>query len=263
MKTRISVSLNGKQLHELDDLIIIQSVNESKPNMTRSTASTTGLNGMFMTSFERQSIDVTVSFSIRTVRDYKKRIEVLDKVNAWAIGGGLLRTNYQDGKVLSVVCDGLAGAANVKEWTGEYDLLFKAYAIPYWQGSVQSFTWERKNSVSATIKMNGTTKSVMSFEVNNTSKNKVDRVTVSTGQSSITFDGMGLEPGESLVMAYNGRNTQYINIYKSDGTLKKHANGCRTKESSDELVVNSGNNSISISCPYSVDFRLYGRGRWL
>ena len=60
------------------------------------------------------------------------REAVLEAVNSWAASGGTLTLSHKPGRRLAVVLAQAPGMGNAWEWTNEFSLVFRSYAIPFW-----------------------------------------------------------------------------------------------------------------------------------
>ena len=123
------VALNGTQLDSLDNRILIQSVDEAAGKDTITAVSLGGADGQRITGKRRDTLDVTVKFSINE-RNMEARSTLLDTINAWAYGGGTLTLNNRTNKNLTVELVQAPGGGDQFKWTSEYTLVFRAYVEP-------------------------------------------------------------------------------------------------------------------------------------
>ena len=85
------VSLGGQQLDELDERIVIRSVNPGVPNEALGATERMGGVGQWLTSQHWNTLDVIVTYAIDVPKtDLKTRKEIFDAVNSWALKGGWL-----------------------------------------------------------------------------------------------------------------------------------------------------------------------------
>ena len=141
MITRHRVSLNGIQLDQVDSRIVIQNVSENAGKEQVTATARAGRWGQRMTQRRRDFLDVTVTFGIDVKkRGMQTRETILEAVNAWAKDGGLLRLNYRENRRLRVVQVDPPGAGDPWNWTGTYNLTFRAYASPWWEEDTEYAT---------------------------------------------------------------------------------------------------------------------------
>ena len=128
------VALNGTQLDSIDERIIIKSIEEGAGKETITAVSMGTGAGQRITNRRRDTLDVTVKFSMNIdPEELEDRSETLEKINAWAAGGGWLTINYRENRRLLVVCAQAPGAGDIWEWTTVYAITFRAYSVPYWE----------------------------------------------------------------------------------------------------------------------------------
>lgn len=264
MKTKISVSLNGKELHKVDESIIVQGVDELAPSFDRQTMVTGRLIGQHYGILNRKKVDIRVRFSIKLIGSYDKRAEVFDKVKSWAYNGGELMVNYREGKKIRVVCDELPELGNVKAWTEEYAIVFCAYSEPFWITDKES-SWTYKKTATIekqTISVGGNVRTPMCFKVDNASSKTINGITVTVSGKKIEFKNLGLAKNEYLVLEYDNTAIQQIYIVDVDGK-KRNAAFARTIGSVDELYANNGNITIQYKADYAVTFKFFLHERWI
>lgn len=194
----------------------------------------------------------------------KKRREVFDLVNAWAKDPGYIklpesigdRRLYAD-KVI------LPNSGDLWNWNAEYTIVFRAYSIPFWEESVETFspaaTAKAKKinkTGSVSIEMPGTAPSVIDLEFANISQNVINNISFQVGKKpAMTFTGINLAATETLTISHT-----------TDGLIRCRA-GSRNVYSymggADDLVVDPGLNEIAVTATRAGEIRVHGRGRWL
>jgi len=134
MRTNVHVALNGVALHSLHPDIVLQSAND-KAAVIKNSAVTMGSRiGQQLTGTERQYIEVQVVFAIAN-KTLSTRQSILQTVASWASKGGKLTLSYRSGQELDVVLESLFDTGYIYEWTNNYTITFRAYAVPYWQAT--------------------------------------------------------------------------------------------------------------------------------
>ena len=244
------VALNSVQLDSVDDRIMISGVVTGDGKENIQTVSLWGDSaGSRVTSMHRDSLDITVKFRVRLKkRSMADREEVVEKVNSWASAGGTLTTNYKTGRYISVFLAQAAAVGDPWEWTKEYSLVFRACGVPYWQ-SYMSQRVQNTNSYSTSFTVKGSVRSVMNVTFKNTSGETCDTITVSIGESSMSFSNLGLADNETFYIDHidNGKRCLLtIRIKDTDGVYRSAMNK-RSASSSDDLYATPGSKTFSFS----------------
>ena len=198
------VALNGAQLDEIDNRIIISRVETGDGKMNISMVSLPG-DGSRVTGMSRDSIDIIVRFRLRfKKRRMEEREELLERINAWACGGGWLTANYKPNRRIRVFLAQAATAGDPWEWTKDYQLIFRACGVPYWQQeSPTSLMRQGVSSGTFTFGVDGSAQSVMEVSFRNTSGSTINTFSINTGESAMAFSGLGLANGETLIIDHD------------------------------------------------------------
>ena len=264
MITRHRVSLNGIQLDQVDSRIVIQNVSENAGKEQVTATARAGRWGQRMTQRRRDFLDVTVTFGIDVKkRSMQTRETILEAVNAWAKDGGLLRLNYRENRRLRVVQVDPPGAGDPWNWTGTYNLTFRAYASPWWEEDTEyaTCTVEAATSGSERITIGGNTTTTAEIEMTNESGGTVDTADITIGASTMLFTGLGLADGETLVIDH--RDDGLLQIRIRSGSSYRSAMSARTADSDDEFFVEPGENSARFRAAGACSLAVSARGRFL
>lgn len=242
------VALDGVQLDGIDWRIMIRRVETGD---AKNVLSTTSLpeDGMRVTAMSRDSIDVTVRFNIRARKtEMAAREEVLEKVNAWARSGGILTAGYKPDRKIAVFLAQAAGAGDPWEWTRDYTLVFRACGVPYWQQENPT-TVVRQNVSSGNIPIavDGSAVGVIEAAFRNTSGGTVDTFSISTGESSMSFTGLGLLSGETLEIDHNDTGKKCIQRLRIRSTGGVYRSVLDKRSGSDDLDITPGDRVITFS----------------
>ena len=251
MQLRHRVALDGVWLDSVDSRIMINKIEEPDGKENVNTVSLWGESGSRVTEKHRDSLDVTVKFQIRLKkREMAAREEVLEKVNTWAYAGGWLSTNYKNDRRIRVFLAQAAGAGDPWEWTKEYSLVFRACGVPYWQmANPSSVMRSGTNYEHLNMSVSGSTKSVLEAQFVNTSGSTIDTVSIDAGESAMSFSGLGLGNGETLVIDHDDNGLRaFLRIrILSTGGVWRSAMGKRNPASSNELTVSPGQHTVVFS----------------
>ena len=254
-------ALNGTQLDSLDSRINIKAIEEGAGKESISAVSTAGGAGQRITGRHRETLDVVVKFSITEMADLQARETVLEAVNKWAAGGGVLTVNYKSGRELKVVCVQCPGAGDAYEWTTVYAITFRAYGVPYWTESTATSGTDSGTSGSVSLTVNGSAETVAEISFKNTSGSTVDTFTVTAGSSVIAFTSLGLANNETLEIDHDGKLIR-IRIKGTGGTYRS-AMAKRTAASADDLYLTPGSRTVSYTAGGAGSFTASVKGRFM
>ena len=261
MRTRLSVALNGVELDSIDPAICIQSIDEDAPNMDVSVGNRSGNNGQHLNGVYRKTMDVSIQFSIDAPkRETLRRAAILQQVTAWAASGGNLTINYRDRQKLRGACVGLPRIDGMDRWTSNYEIIFRAFQVPYWVSQdAESATISAGTSGSATLRLRESAGGKLCFEATNSSGSTVNAVTVSANGRTITFSSLGLVNGEKLIGDYDENDIQRLRIL--NGSTYRSVLDKRT--GADDVMLNCGGNTVSVTSEAALSWNVYTYGRWI
>lgn len=256
-------ALNGTQLDQVDDRILVTGIREMAPKMTVNAQSLGGREGQRITEIHRDYLEIQIGFKIRLRRrQMDERDEVIDAVMGWARSGGWLTIGQKPGKRLRVKLVGLPQIGDPWKYGDEYTLTFRASRSPYWEDdgvSNISFGSGQSGIISAT----GTAGGICEAEWLNSSGSTVNGITVTVGSSKMVFTGLGLPAGATLVIDHDDEGLLRIRKRTSGGSYSS-ALACRATGSDDELMVEPGTDArCSYTPAYSGKCTISCRGRWL
>ena len=251
MQLKHRVALDGVQLDEVDYRIMIQKIETGDGKENINTVSLMGGSGSRVTNIHRDSLDVTVKFTIRLRKtEMAAREEILEKVNAWAFAGGWLTTNYKENRKIRVFRAQAAGAGDPWNWTKEYAIVFRACGVPYWQeANAETVMFTNVASKVITFGVKGSEKSVLDVQFKNTSGSTVNTLSINTGEASMSFTGLSLANGETLVIDHQDtgkKNLLRIRI-KGTGGSYRSAMAKRSSGSGNELTISPGTHTVTMS----------------
>lgn len=256
MQLKHRVALNGVQLDGIDERIMIQKIETGEGKENINTVSLAGASGSRVTGRHRDSIDITVKFTIRLRKtEMADREAILEKANAWAYGGGWLTTNYKENRRIRVFRAQAAEAGDPWDWTKVYAIVFRACGVPYWQEeNPQSLMRLNTQSESMTLGVSGSEKTVVEASFLNTSGETINTFGLETGESRMVFTGLGLENGETLVIDHEDSGEKcLLRMRIRNGNSYRSALDKRSQESSNDLWISPGTHSIQMTAA--------GRGR--
>lgn len=256
MRTRYDVYFNGLGLQDIGPEVIVKDIRHKAPKLTAKT-STRPNGGLWLTRQARESVSVAVRFELHTA-SIARREELMQQVRGWAVGEGWLTTSDKPGKRLRCVCSALPAVDSALKWTGEGEITFTAYDVPYWQSespAVVRITAETKQGGTTIAPVGDAPEAPLEAEIT-ASGGTLGLVTLKTDTSMVTISSIALAKGNTLFITHDERGQLSIKI---DGVplLMK-----RTAGSSDDLTV-PGNRASTITITADTActavFRCYGR----
>ncbi len=266
MLLRHRVALDGVQLDEIDDSIIIDRIETADGKENISTVSLAGAAGARVTTIHRDSMDISVKFRLRLRKtEMATRESVLEAINQWAFPGGWLTTNYKTDRRIRVFRAQAAGIGDPWDWTKEYTIVFRACGVPYWQEETAN-TLQRADVTDSTLTMGitGSAVTVLEADFLNTSGAEINTLTINTGESILVMESLGLANGETFTIDHhdNGRVCLLRMYITGAGGVTRSVYGKRTRASSDDLTVNPGVHNIHVTAGGSGRITLRCRGRF-
>lgn len=196
-------ALNGVQLDEIDPRIIIKGIEGGAGKETVTSVSTGLGDGTRITGRHRDTVDVSVRFSMNIRRNVlAERGMVLEAINAWAGKGGWLTINYKPNRTLWVDEVITPGEGDLWKRLNEFTITFRAHAIPFWQeetANVVTFGGSA-SSGSRSVTIEGSAWTQCDAELANTSGMTINSCRVVIGGNTMTFSGLGLGGNETLVI---------------------------------------------------------------
>ena len=254
------VALDGAQLDQVDERILIQAVEAGAGKDTVSATPLYGGSGSRVTNRHRESLDIAVKFTINEKSYHpEERADVLERVVAWAANGGWLTVNYKPGRKIRVIAAQLPGEGDARK-RNQYTITFRAYGVPYWQSDPAKATVSGTDA-SGGIEIPGSAETLADVQVQNISGMTVESVVVGVGDSRFHFGSLGLGGNETLVIDHqdDGEMCLLRIRIKSAGGVYRSVMDKRIGYSSDDLRVKPGAATVllraqrscrmTVSCP--------------
>ena len=250
------IALGGQQLDELEDRIVIRSINPGVPNEKLEDTPRMGGAGTRLTSEHWNTLDVTVTFAIDVPKtELQTRREIFDLVKAWALKKGWLTISYMPGKRMYVDKVIVPGGGDMWQWTNEYTITFRAYNVPFWTDEVPtSSTFEGTNG-SAEILVNGNVQTVLDVTISNTSGQNIQDVSITVSGKKMTFTGVNLSANQQLVISHG-----------TDGLLRAKVGSTSVYSKitgADDLYAEPGNVSVTVKATRAVSAKISAYGRYV
>lgn len=259
-------ALNGVQLDEIDNRIIIQGIDAQAGKEQINTVALWGANGSRVTAQNRDYLDVIIKFSLNIKQDaFETRGELMEMINGWAVGGGVLTVSTKPGRKLCVMPQQLPGDGDAMDWASTYSMTLRAYGVPYWQDEIgNKLQIPDASSLNRQFGVPGNVKSTIDAEFYNSSGARIDTFTIQTGIAVIQLTSLGLQNKERLIITHldNGkRNLLRIMIQDRDGVIRS-AMDKRTASSSDDLWTEPGTIRVRMSAGGNGTLLVTAAGRY-
>lgn len=255
MRSRYLVGLDGVELSAIAPEIIVTDITHNAPVREVRASDIAGRNGKLYTRTVTSSAGVTVSFEIHT-QDVRRRAAIMEDVQRWAMPGGVLTTSDRPDRVLRVVCESLPTVGSAQKWTGICSIGFVAYAVPFWEDESPRRVIITGNGRKSLFVTGFAAPASVEAMIKNTGSGAISSVTLTAGETSMTFNGISLAAGQTMTIAHDARGLLTSRI-GGTSVLDK-----RTAASSDELELEPGKNaalSVTTDGTASTTFEVRGR----
>lgn len=235
------IALGGIQLDQVNSAIVIRSIDPGVPKESIGAVDMMGGFGQRVTNQHWETLEVSVTYAIDIPKkQMADRRAVFDAVNRWALAKGWLTVNWMTGKRMWVDKVVIPGSGDLWNWTDDFTIVFRAYAVPFWTDDTATET------TGESITVPGNVETVCDAEITNGSGSTIDTLSVGVGDSSMSFTNLGLADGERLVIGHGDDGMLYIRIY-TGASYYRRVMDKRTGGSSDDLYVKPGANAITVT----------------
>ena len=255
MRTRYLVALDGVELSAIAPEIIVTDITHNAPVREVRTSDIAGRNGKLYTRTVTSSAGVTVSFEIHTP-DVRRRAAIMEDVQRWAMQGGVLTTSDRPDRMLRVVCESLPTVGSAQKWTGTCSIGFVAYAVPFWEDEAPHRVSITGNGSKSLFVPGFAAPASVEATVKNTGSGTISTVTLTAGDTSMTFAGLALGAGQTMTLGHDARGLLTA-LIGGASVLDK-----RTATSSDELELDPGKHAtlaVTTDGTASTTFEVRGR----
>ena len=257
------VALNGIQLDEVHEAIVIRSVEPADGKESITAVPMASGYGQRVTAMRRDMLDMVVRFAIKIRRDdMAGRSAALEAVNNWAAmaaDGAFMTVNYKPNRRLWVVLVQAPGEGSLWDFSKDFTITFRAYVVPYWEDEIESSVVSGVNtSGSMAIMVPGNTKTEAKVTVTNKSGMAINTVTLTIAGQQMQFSGINLGANQSLVIDH----VQTARLYYLRAQIAG-ASVLAKRTGANDFRLSPGNNSISFSASRAVQVTVSVRGRYL
>lgn len=262
-------ALNGVQLDEVDERIIIQSVKPAAGKTTITAVSLNGRDGQRVTGSQRDTIDVEIDFGLWIRKEQlEDRAALLETVNGWAAsaslenGGAWLTVGHKPNRRMRVYLAEPAEEGDLREWAKNFKLVFRAYGVPYWQEEEpeRTATSDTTSIWNGTLSVGGNVKTTADVRLRNDSGATMQTASVWIGQNTMSFEELALGANETLVIDHDYEGFLRIRIQSAGGSYRS-AMDKRTGGSANDFLVTPGvtNAGFRSQRACAITAKAYGR----
>lgn len=262
------VALNGVYLDDLDNRIVITSVETADGKENFTAVDTAAPYGQRITGERRGTLDVVIKFRIRnygrTTLGMQQRSAVLEGINAWAAPGGYLTVNFKADRRLYVKLVQAPGEGSLWDFSKEFQMTFRAYGIPYWeQNLVRSYTTGGGlASGFQTITVEGSAKTHIGIALRNTSGMVINTAQITVAGETMIFSALQLQANEVLLIDHTEDGLLRIRIRNTSNAYRSVMSK-RSTESTDDFVVSPGVYGCSFAAQRACAMTVSWRARYL
>lgn len=253
-------SSSGPQLDEVHERVVVLGIDPGTPKETLNTAKLMGGAGSRISGQHWDELEVKVTFGIDVPKkSLSLRRQIFDDVKTWALTngtGGHLYTSVMPGKRVYIDKVVLPSAGDLFEWTNSFDILFKAYSVPFWtdrtpaKASAGILT---KGAVG--LDVGGDVETVADVTFTNKSGKTINNFAVTAGNSRMVLSKISLGDGKKVEI-----------VHTSAGLLRIRANGSSILEKrtgADDLTISPGHVVVSIETERAGELVVNAYGRYL
>ena len=252
------LALNGQQLDELYERVVIRKIEFGEIGNTVSTVSRMGGVGQRITGDHYETMDIRLTFAINvTKRDLITRRRIYEDVCAWAMQAGWLTVNFLPERRLWIDKVLIQGAGDLRDRNGEYLITFRAISVPFWQDVLPvSVTKTSYASGSFTLPVPGQFRTVAEVEFKNTSGSAITSFSITVGGNIIALTGISLANNATLKITHE--NNGILRILEGSTSVYDK----RTAASADDLYADPGNRTVTLSAGGAGTLKVSVRGRY-
>ena len=254
---RYDVWLGGKRLTDACSVARIVDVTEDAPKESPVTAALGVRDGSRLLRVRRERLTVEVTLALME-QDKARRALFYEQLCAWAAPGWLAISD-RPGRRLHVDEARVPALGSVRDWTDEIKVSLTAYAVPYWDGSFPAMAsiTTAATSGNAALFPRGTATSCPVTAKIKAVGGTVNALTVTTGDTSMTFASLGLAAGSTLTIDHADDGTLRMKI-GSTSVMSK-----RTAASADDLLLVPGKSgAVGFTANATCTAVFETRGRW-
>ena len=234
LPSRTRVWLNEIGLADIDPTIHVHDVSYGAPNITTHTVDRARYHGSRVTRQRMGNSKVTISFVVHEY-DIVRRQDIMNRIVAWSMGGGVLTTDDRPNQRLHVVCTSAPSVQSSLKWTARQNIEFSAFDQPFWEDIVpKTFTLTGTQESGRMVGAGAASDPFV--EVRVTAGENVTSLDLVAGETTLKLRDISIATGEALVIDYDETHT--LHIVNEDTGVSYLQN--RTPDSDDDLMLPVG-----------------------
>lgn len=258
-RVRIGSGESGEYLDEIHEAVVVQGFDPGTPQETLSTATRMGGFGQRITGQHWDTLESSVSFGINVPKkNLKLRAQIFNAVRKWALKaeGSYIYATQMPGKRLYVDRVTVPSAGDLFEWTNSYEIIFRAYSIPFWQDSSQTaVTVKTITRGSAKIEIPGDVQTIIGLTFKNKSGKVINNFSADVNGLTMSFENLGLPGSGELEIKHTATGRLRI-LMNGKSVLGKRVGA-------DDFYVNPGWATVTIDSERAGSLEIRTVGRYL
>lgn len=256
-------ALNGIDPCGIAPEITLTDVREHPPVTVHRIMRIAGREGSRLTAQKRESLSVTLDFELHEPVPARRK-HLGRELARWAADGGWLTLGDRPGQRLRVTCDAPPALGSALRWTEPVSVTFTARDVPCWEETQPTTArGEAAASTVLTLRLPGDRPAPLEAALRSASDAPVNAVTLAVAGQTMALTGLGLAPGETLLLTHDDRALTRLVIRSEDGSERSVLER-RDPASADELWLEPRQScAVTVTADGPVAATLHARGRWL
>ena len=254
MISRYEAYLNDVALSSLDTSIYITDIAYSVVTPQINTVRLSGRNGAYSSGNYVQENRIAQSLMVRQYST-QNRQTVIGAIIAWASKPGWLKTSDRANQKIYVKCSKYPAVTSALRWTDVLSLEFVAYDYPFWVDEIPN-----KETITSGNECDVFVPGAYPTDVEAviTPSATITSLHIECGDTFLELSGISVPANQTITISYTDDH-HILSIESNEVSLLNK----RTPESSDDLVLNPGTNTVSFTANASATCTLIIKGVYL
>lgn len=214
-----------------------------------------GADGRSRRKMTRDTLKITITFTVYEWEDVYAREAAIEAANAWARDGWLEISTKLDRRV-RVVCTGRAAPKKPRDHNEEFTLTFESSGAPFWEDKTPRTYNLAGTAKTENVSVPGTRTTAPANVAIMPTGGTLQTLTLTFGDTAMRFAGLGVPVGTALILDHDENG--YLRIMA--GSVSKYAR--RTADSDDELTCLPGVQAAGFTANVSCGVAFSVRGRY-
>lgn len=252
---RLEAWMDGVALTSISPVIFIEEISTAPAGVQITSAELAGRNGVRQLNTRRSQPSVTITLRILEGNRVARQA-IYQQVVSWA-SGSRLRISDRPEQELRCVCTAMPALSNVMKWIEPVSITLTGLEHAFWEDRVVSTLTLSGTSGSGNLYVPGNGGEVCGEVVATPASGTLNTLTLTVGQTSMSFSSLGATGGSPFKISYDERLLQSIKVGNSSAMSK------RSGASADDLLGVCGKiNTISMTANVSTSVVFRFRGAW-